>query len=445
MRNQIREALAENLARGKGERNFTEVVNAEFDRAGLSRLKPYQIANIYTTNTATAFAAGQMARMLEVQEDFPFWQFSAVMDSRTRPAHAALHGKIFRVGDFTFYPPLDFQCRCTAKLLTARQAGKHPRTAMPDADQRNELYAKAGKPEFAGNKQGNYLAWLANEYKEADPATRKLIDQATEAMRQEMKRLGKDSPKRSRQIIPEKAEISPIPEALAADGAFVNGAKIAYNKAFFAMINKDKPVGLVINSKGGAYYSPSEQKVYLTNGDRAKASVWYRERVVYHEFGHAIDFQRNLRGSERIGSMLKEWQRALGKKSTYKEYGWHRDAEGHLTIGYYPVQMSRIAYVSQKLDRIYYRIGRMSDATFKRLGITRDDVLEQIAATQDTIKAINVRYGWGHKTAYFRRPGMKETEFIAHCFENRFAGNRVFQKYLPDLYQAMVDYIKEQE
>lgn len=445
MRNQIRETLAENLARGEGERNFTEVVNAEFDRAGLSRLKPYQIANIYTTNTATAFAAGQMARMLEVQEDFPFWQFSAVMDSRTRPAHAALHGKIFRVGDFTFYPPLDFQCRCTAKLLTARQAGKHPRTAMPDADQRNELYAKAGKPEFAGNKQGNYLAWLANEYKEADPATRKLIDQATEAMRQEMKRLGKDSPKSSQPTTPEKAGINPIPDALAADGAFVANAKIVYNKAFFAMINKDKPIGLSITTKGGAYYSPGEQKVYLANGSRAKASVWYRERVVYHEFGHAIDFQRNLRGSERIGSMLKEWQRTLGKKSTYKEYGWHRDAEGHLTIGYHPVQMSRIAYVSQKLDRIYYRLGRISDATFKRLGITRDDVLEQITATQDTIKAINVRYGWGHTTAYFKRPGMKETEFIAHCFENRFAGNRVFQKYLPDLYQAMVDYIKEQE
>lgn len=445
MRTRIKAALAGNLKRGEGQKKFTEIVDAEFDRAGRSRLKPYQIATIYETNTATAFSAGQMATMLEVQEDFPFWQFSAVMDSRTSPEHAALHGKIFRNGDFTFFPPLRHRCRCTARLLTAQQAGRQPRSAMPGADQRAELYAKAGNPEFAGHKQANYIAWLQEEYKNADTATRKLIDQATEAMRQEMKRLGKDSPKLSQPTTPEKARISPIPDALAADGAFVANAKIVYNKAFFAMINKDKPVGLVINSKGGAYYSPGEQKVYLANGSRAKASVWYRERVVYHEFGHAIDFQRNLRGSERIGSMLREWQRTLGKKSTYKEYGWHRDAEGHLAIGYYPVQMSRIAYVSQKLDRIYYRIGRISDTTFKRLGITRDDVLEQIAATQDTIKAINVRYGWGHKTAYFKRPGMKETEFIAHCFENRFAGNRVFKKYLPDLYQAMAEYIKEQE
>lgn len=186
MRTRIKAALAGNLKRGEGQKKFTEVVDAEFDRAGLSRLKPYQIATIYETNTATAFAAGQMARMLEVQEDFPFWQFSAVMDSRTSPQHAALHGKIFRNGDFTFYPPLRHRCRCTARLLTARQAGRLPQSAMPGEDQRSELYAKAGNPEFAGNKQANYLSWLKNEYKDAEPETRKLIDQATEVMKEEM-------------------------------------------------------------------------------------------------------------------------------------------------------------------------------------------------------------------------------------------------------------------
>lgn len=85
----------------------------------------------------------------------------------------------------------------------------------------------------------------------------------------------------------------------------------------------------------------------------------------------------------------------------------------------------------------------MGDEPFERRGISKSDVLEQIAATQDTIKAINVKYGWGHTTAYFRRPGLKEAEFIAHCFENKFAGNTVFRKYLPDLYQATIEYIEE--
>ena len=36
---------------------------------------------------------------------------------------------------------------------------------------------------------------------------------------------------------------------------------------------------------------------------------------------------------------------------------------------------------------------------------------------------------------------MKETEYLAHAFENAFLGNRVFQKYLPDIYAEMVAYI----
>lgn len=211
MRKRIQAALAGNLRRGEGQKKFTDIVNAEFDRAGFSKLKPYQIANIYETNTATAFAAGQMSKMLEVQEDFPYWQFIATMDSRTRPAHAALHGKIFRVGDFTFYPPLDFRCRCTARMLTARQAGKFPQSAVPAADQRGELYAKAGNPEFAGNKQGNYLEWLAHEYKDADKATRKLIDQATEAMKEELKSLKtSDQEQEEVQDVIEPISVEPI-------------------------------------------------------------------------------------------------------------------------------------------------------------------------------------------------------------------------------------------
>ena len=37
---------------------------------------------------------------------------------------------------------------------------------------------------------------------------------------------------------------------------------------------------------------------------------------------------------------------------------------------------------------------------------------------------------------------MKETEYLAHAFENAFLGNRVFQKYLPDIYAEMVAYIR---
>ena len=44
---------------------------------------------------------------------------------------------------------------------------------------------------------------------------------------------------------------------------------------------------------------------------------------------------------------------------------------------------------------------------------------------------------------YWKRAGNKEAEFIAHAFENRFSGNEVFKKYMPDLYEDMIKMVKE--
>lgn len=46
------------------------------------------------------------------------------MDSRTRPEHAMLNGKVFRIDDpfwNTHYPPLGFRCRCRTRALTEKQ------------------------------------------------------------------------------------------------------------------------------------------------------------------------------------------------------------------------------------------------------------------------------------------------------------------------------------
>lgn len=106
------------------------------------------------------------------------------------------------------------------------------------------------------------------------------------------------------------------------------------------------------------------------------------------------------------------------------------------------VSMSRIEYADKRLENLQRRLFRMNEKTFTRRGITKDDAMEQICSTRDTIKALNVKYGSGHSTAYFQTPGMSEKEFIAHCFENAFVGNKVFKKYLPELYTEMVSYIR---
>ena len=427
MRTRIKAALAGNLKRGEGQKKFTEVVDAEFDRAGRSRLKPYQIATIYETNTATAFSAGQMATMLEVQEDFPFWQFSAVMDSRTSPEHAALHGKIFRNGDFTFFPPLRHRCRCTARLLTARQAGRQPRSAMPGADQRAELYAKAGNPEFAGHKQANYIAWLQEEYKNADPATQKLIDQATTQLKKELREQGKAMPKQSEVKTPAAAEPRVIPQQLVPGSDYLKGSAVRFDEKFFKLIDPKQPVKLVLSkSAGNSSYQPGTKTVTIAL--KRVASDWQRGKVIYHEFGHAIDWQRGMRNAGRATEMLKNWQKILGQKTAGKYNG-----------------MSRIAYVDAKLVELQGSIIETRGADLLRQGIDPIERLAQIGATRDAIKAIDLRYGYGHENKYFKLPGKREGEFIAHCFENRFSGNPVFKEWLPDLYEAMRDYIDELE
>lgn len=203
IRDRIQQALTENLDKGQSKKDFAKVIDQEFDKAGLTKLNPHQIDNIYYTNTSLAFGGGQMGKMVEVSGDFPYWKYSATMDSKTRPDHAALHGKIFRTGDFTFWPPIGFRCRCTAIPLTARQAGKLLESAvpleggnkhsMPTDAERKSLLTNTSNAEFLGNKQENYMKWIAKEYAKADEQTKAFVDQAFEIMRSEIKELKKET------------------------------------------------------------------------------------------------------------------------------------------------------------------------------------------------------------------------------------------------------------
>jgi hypothetical protein len=60
----------------------------------------------------------------------PFWLYDAVNDSRTRPAHAALDGKVFRKDDTSarrLLPPSEHNCRCLAVEYRQRDVdeGEH--------------------------------------------------------------------------------------------------------------------------------------------------------------------------------------------------------------------------------------------------------------------------------------------------------------------------------
>lgn len=91
------------------------------DEKGVQLGSPHRLSNIFRTNTQVAYMEGRVRGLLENVDDRPWWKYQAVLDSRTRPAHRALSGKVFRYDDpfwKTHTPPLGWSCRCRIVALS---------------------------------------------------------------------------------------------------------------------------------------------------------------------------------------------------------------------------------------------------------------------------------------------------------------------------------------
>lgn len=85
---------------------------------------PYRVRTILRTNIQTAYSAGRYRRQRETVSDLPYWRYSAILDSKTRPSHAELDGVVYRADNpiwQTIYPPNGFNCRCSVRALTERE------------------------------------------------------------------------------------------------------------------------------------------------------------------------------------------------------------------------------------------------------------------------------------------------------------------------------------
>ena len=95
--------------------------------------KSYQ-ETVFRTTVLSSYNAGRWAHFRDHAERRPILRYTAINDSRTRPAHRALHGLMMPVDDprwQTLAAPNGFNCRCTLMSLSERQAKGMGYTGTP--------------------------------------------------------------------------------------------------------------------------------------------------------------------------------------------------------------------------------------------------------------------------------------------------------------------------
>lgn len=81
-----------------------------------------RLKNIYNTNMRVAYAVGAYEEAMN--SDAEFIRYTAVLDSKTRASHRALHGVVLpKDHPFwdTHYPPNAWNCRCKARAYTKQE------------------------------------------------------------------------------------------------------------------------------------------------------------------------------------------------------------------------------------------------------------------------------------------------------------------------------------
>lgn len=188
------------------------------------------------------------------------------------------------------------------------------------------------------------------------------------------------------------------------------GVKI--DRGIFKYLNKETPLK---HLQGGAHFRTDQNYVSIPFDDRRRKSKWVAESVVYHEFGHAADWQNDFKNRPEVKALMNKYREKLG------------DSFGEII---------------KQTDAIGYDAYSRGDF----------DTSNQAGALDDTIMSLDKRFGKGHdykvpfngkRIDYFDVPGFSEAEFLAHAFENKFVGNKVFERISPDLYRDMIELIEK--
>ncbi len=120
----VEKAISEGETLADFRDRFDEIMEAR-GWAAPPGLTPWRLETIFRTNVQTAYSTGRYKQMVDQKDAFPYWEYDAVNDSRTRPTHAALDGKVFPADHpfwDTWYPPNGYNCRCGVNPVHRHEA-----------------------------------------------------------------------------------------------------------------------------------------------------------------------------------------------------------------------------------------------------------------------------------------------------------------------------------
>lgn len=125
-RSSIERLLAQDLTVDEVYQAIRDAERDEVRALGIDPASSAYLDTVIRTNVATAYGHGrwEAVNAPDVAALRPYLRYVTAGDEAVRPAHRALHGKVFRTGteEASYYaPPLGYRCRCAFTTISERQ------------------------------------------------------------------------------------------------------------------------------------------------------------------------------------------------------------------------------------------------------------------------------------------------------------------------------------
>ncbi|MBP7517185.1 MAG: minor capsid protein [Desulfobulbus sp.] len=285
------EAIRRAIDQGTTLADFKKECGAIFERRGWTGKRTWRVDNIFRTNIQTAYNVGKYKRLKD-SGAFPYWQYSAINDRRTRPTHLAMDGRVWPADHptwDTWFPPNGYRCRCSVIGLTARQAERMG-VKIEEDDPTNGLIEPIDP--ITGNRMPARQL-LPDPGFEINPGkvvypTLGQVKEAEERMR------AAATAARAAAALPQFSQVTDKGLRKIALQAFADAPE-----NIMAVVRKfEGSVAVKKQRKKGSFYTAALKEITL--GTLARSSPVGVLRTFRHEFGHHIDYasgpeQRSIR------------------------------------------------------------------------------------------------------------------------------------------------------